>query len=91
MAFRIEGKEMYPIFVFASRYDELPCEGRDWVITRLFGNLLKSHAELSNNLFLLCRRFGSANRMLGQTFVCFAVSNSRNKESCFSVLPRLVR
>jgi len=51
--------------------------------------VVRGHVELSNCLFLLCRRFASANRMLGQTFVCFAVSKSRNKESCFSVCAAL--
>jgi len=59
------------------------CNSLVWVV--------RGHVELSNRLFLPCRRFASANRMLGQTFVCFAVSNSRNPESCVSVLPRLVR
>ena len=58
------------------------CNSLAWVV--------RGHVELSNCLFLPCRRFASVNRMLRQTFVCFAVSNSRNKESCFSVLPRLV-
>ena len=51
--------------------------------------IVRGHVELSNCLFLPCRRFASANRMLRQTFVCFAVSNSRNKESCFSVFAAL--
>ena len=51
------------------------CNSLAWVV--------RGHAELSNGLFLPCRRFASANRTLRQTLVCFAVSNSRNKESCF--------
>jgi len=57
------------------------CKSLAWVV--------RGHVKLSNGLFLTCRRFASASRTLRQTFVCFAVSNSRNKESCFSVFAAL--